>query len=622
MKRHVLRHAGWALLLILIIPALAQGGTCPALVEEALSAIGDRCEGLERNAACYGYDRVDSIFATPQPAGFFSQPADRAGLLELTTVQTAPLDTAAGTFGVAVLNAQANVPGSLPGQGVIFLVMGDATLTNEVAPENAFQPAAAVAVTTAAATTLYSLPSAAASVRTSVPAATTLDTDGVDVTGAWLRVLYEGGIAWAARTAFATVPDGLPVLSAAARTPMQAFYFNTGIGAPACNEADAAIAIQSPEGITVDLTVNGMDIQVGSLVTLTRNTLTVHRGQVVTSFGQTVAANQTLVLPLDEAGNFAGSGDLRDITEDEFERGEQVQDGLNNVADSNNWPERTVTPREEDPEPATGDITYIVQPGDTLFSIGRRFAASLPEIVRVNGLVEPFILRVGQTLIIPGAGSGFVGLPERPGPNPARPTPTPTPGPQSGPTTLDCTGFQRLGGGDTPISTFRWTLVAGADQYKLNFYGVQGNFVTSLLYASGVSSADVNMGDIGTGGAFQWEVEALLRGQSGCNTGRSDLIRKPEATALPPQPTPEGTQQVNNFSASSFCVTAGVASVSWNNLPAGETVFIFGDAPGLFPDYNGSFTTATGTQIVNPGSGLVGVNVTTTLGDNLSFPGC
>jgi murein DD-endopeptidase MepM/ murein hydrolase activator NlpD len=46
--------------------------------------------------------------------------------------------------------------------------------------------------------------------------------------------------------------------------------------------------------------------------------------------------------------------------------------------------------------------TYVVQPGDTLRGIGNRTGAGSEMIARVNGLSPPYMLRVGQTLSIPG----------------------------------------------------------------------------------------------------------------------------------------------------------------------------------------------------------------------------
>lgn len=45
---------------------------------------------------------------------------------------------------------------------------------------------------------------------------------------------------------------------------------------------------------------------------------------------------------------------------------------------------------------------YIVQPGDTLWSIARRFGTTVEAIAWVNGIINPNYIYVGQRLIIPG----------------------------------------------------------------------------------------------------------------------------------------------------------------------------------------------------------------------------
>src|SRR5688572_21112729 len=186
MMRKFVFTACW--LLLTVIPVLAQAA-CPALVNQALDAIGDNCADLDRNTACYGFDRVDTLFSIPQPADFFSQPTDRTELVNLETIKTFPLDTDTGRFGVAVLNAQANVPESLPGQGVIFMLVGDAEMTNSVEPDEAIVPAEAIDVTTAADTPLYSLPAVSSNTRGTAAAGTTLRADGFNGTGEFLRII-------------------------------------------------------------------------------------------------------------------------------------------------------------------------------------------------------------------------------------------------------------------------------------------------------------------------------------------------------------------------------------------------------------------------------------------------
>jgi putative chitinase len=59
-------------------------------------------------------------------------------------------------------------------------------------------------------------------------------------------------------------------------------------------------------------------------------------------------------------------------------------------------------------------MNYVVQPGDTIFSIASRFGVSVDDILRANGLTSPNFIFVGQTLRIPTPGPG--GVPGLPGP--------------------------------------------------------------------------------------------------------------------------------------------------------------------------------------------------------------
>ena len=52
----------------------------------------------------------------------------------------------------------------------------------------------------------------------------------------------------------------------------------------------------------------------------------------------------------------------------------------------------------------SGTTTYVVQPGDNLFRIGLKFGVSAQDIARVNGIVNPNVIYVGQSLIIPTPG--------------------------------------------------------------------------------------------------------------------------------------------------------------------------------------------------------------------------
>lgn len=71
------------------------------------------------------------------------------------------------------------------------------------------------------------------------------------------------------------------------------------------------------------------------------------------------------------------------------------------------------TPPEMPPSKRT---EYVVQPGDTMFSIARRFGVSLDVLIRANPQVtNPDMIIAGEIIIIPGG----VPVPPSPGPGPS-----------------------------------------------------------------------------------------------------------------------------------------------------------------------------------------------------------
>ncbi len=254
-------------------PGQAQdGGSCEALVERALGQVNQNCDGLSRNSACYGFNRVGATFNQTLPDDAFDEPADRVGLLDVVDLQTAPFDEAADTWGIAVMKAQANVPNTLPGQGVIFLLVGDALLENDVSPEQALLPSdtiVEVQVTTRA--NLRSRPTLNASVIDIAEPGVNLAADALDESGAWLRVLLDGLPGWVSRDLVVGADvSALPAISPLARTPMQAFTLRTRPGSVDCDALlPSLLAVQGPENIRIDLTANGVSISLGSTLVLT-----------------------------------------------------------------------------------------------------------------------------------------------------------------------------------------------------------------------------------------------------------------------------------------------------------------------------------------------------------------
>ncbi len=64
-----------------------------------------------------------------------------------------------------------------------------------------------------------------------------------------------------------------------------------------------------------------------------------------------------------------------------------------------------LTPDTTSTTPAISNTTYVVQPGEHLAEIARRFNVSWPAIAQANSLYDPNQIYAGQTLVIPAPGT-------------------------------------------------------------------------------------------------------------------------------------------------------------------------------------------------------------------------
>jgi LysM repeat protein len=75
---------------------------------------------------------------------------------------------------------------------------------------------------------------------------------------------------------------------------------------------------------------------------------------------------------------------------------------LNQLPDSNVIQVGQVLKIGGSSQPVTGSSTeYLVQAGDTLYSIARRYGTTVEEIRLANGIVNPWLIHVGDKLSIP-----------------------------------------------------------------------------------------------------------------------------------------------------------------------------------------------------------------------------
>lgn len=129
-----------ALLTVCVVPgtSLAQpdNDTCPAIVQTALDNVDRLCSETQRNIACYGNLLID---ATPRSDVLnfnFDQPGDIVEVVQVESLRLTNMDVVNETWGIAVLKLQANLPNTLPGQNVTFLMFGDVEVTNAIDPED------------------------------------------------------------------------------------------------------------------------------------------------------------------------------------------------------------------------------------------------------------------------------------------------------------------------------------------------------------------------------------------------------------------------------------------------------------------------------------------------------
>jgi hypothetical protein len=119
------------MLLAVAAPLLVQD-ECPTLVEDALAVTDSACEDTGRNQACYGNVRL-AVEAQDEAATFtFEQQGDKVDLSVVRTLTLSSMDEIVGEWGVALLKIQANLPDTLPGQNVTFLLFGDVEIENAV----------------------------------------------------------------------------------------------------------------------------------------------------------------------------------------------------------------------------------------------------------------------------------------------------------------------------------------------------------------------------------------------------------------------------------------------------------------------------------------------------------
>lgn len=458
------------LLLAAVQPLVAQDNAsdCSPMIETRLANLQAQCSLLDPNSACLGTDIAGLTLHSGDGPG---ESGSRITLADLQTVQTSALDPEAEQWGVAVLNSQATVPMSHEGPGLTFVMLGDVMLENLVPAESAVSIVEPIPVTALVQSNIRDVPSTNSNVIASAAPGTPLEADALSADQEWIRVMYEGRIAWLSRSLVSSEqPLGdLPVMQRGQMGLMQEFVLQTGSGLADCAGAVPSILIvQGPSGIPVDIVVNGAQIRISSTIALWITELRELRVLVLNGSAQIGNLN----LP-------AGFTSKALLSED----GRSLAGAWENV--------RPMTEGERQALLALQDI-----PGDVL-----SYVIEIP----TDEDVSSTLAALAQSAASGGARSGNVS-----GADCGRFRPT---------SPLDGLAF-----GNT---TFYWDAALGANDYRLNIYNDAGTLVSSTSTGSDNTAltVDTGSGSIGDGITFSWEVEALVNNGVACITARVPLPR-------------------------------------------------------------------------------------------------
>jgi hypothetical protein len=311
-------------LILCLAPAMVLAQVdCPALIQAALDATQQFCTAIDRNQACYGNV---TLLAQPQPGIdddelIFEKPGDRVSVADVSTLTLSPWDEAQNTWGISLMKLQANLPATLPGQNVTFLLFGNVAIDNAVY-SNTEGPR--LQIRAQGEVNVYSAASADQEV-----VGTLADGDSATAIGriddsTWLQVkLQSGANGWVQADqvkaddsySFLDVVDADSALTPLL-PPMQAFYFQTGAGDAPCAEApDSGILVQTPGGSRkIEFTANEVTITLGSTAYLQAQpagdmTVSVVEGQAeVSAQGVTVTvpAGAQVRIPIDASRAASG----------------------------------------------------------------------------------------------------------------------------------------------------------------------------------------------------------------------------------------------------------------------------------------------------------------------------
>jgi hypothetical protein len=122
------------------LDAIEFNKLCEGILTRALTLTEQGCNSTGRNQACYGYTLVQSTLqpGLDESTHPFVKGGDIQPVRVFQVIHTMPLNVEDGTWGMAMLKMQANLPDTNPGQNVTFILFGDTELEPDANHTNAF----------------------------------------------------------------------------------------------------------------------------------------------------------------------------------------------------------------------------------------------------------------------------------------------------------------------------------------------------------------------------------------------------------------------------------------------------------------------------------------------------
>lgn len=123
-----------------VAQATAAGNTaasCQQLIDRALQASSNSCSQIGSNKVCYGNVTLQAALR-PGTSGRFEQKGDIIDVANLLELSAAPLDLDSQEWGIAIFKLLANLPRTLPGENITFIVFGNTTLSSAAGNLEAF----------------------------------------------------------------------------------------------------------------------------------------------------------------------------------------------------------------------------------------------------------------------------------------------------------------------------------------------------------------------------------------------------------------------------------------------------------------------------------------------------